>query len=202
MYPEAIEWPSQGLLNPLMGHFGRLPRSLVPSGLDRTSETARDNADIGARIMSDQDETRYHRFITTSSIGVRFSIGETDAVRAAAFLSAFGCEAAGVFIDKAGHPLAISSAWINNLSHYTAEEIARAGRAIAEPDEIWLVWKQGIDGKQLLSRHYISEIGGVHVAADVHCGGWRFATSEEPGFDLDRLRAGTLAWASGLPVKQ
>ncbi len=129
---------------------------------------------------------------------------EDDAGRTAAFVAAFGIEGdeierGRVFLDKGGWPLAISSAWLRSAAGGfvlmgTADQLALAGRAIAEPGEIRWRWVTGNDGKALLFRRYIANFDGVDVVVDVGREGWRFATSNDESFDLERFRAGTLAW--------
>jgi SPP1 gp7 family putative phage head morphogenesis protein len=107
-----------------------------------------------------------------------------------------------VFTDKGGWPLAISSAWFKAPGGAPAlpggadaGRLELAGRAIAEPDEIYWRWVLGEKGKALLFRRYIARIDGTDVVVDVGRDGWRFLTSAAPGFDLEQLRAGELAYS-------
>lgn len=123
---------------------------------------------------------------------------ESDEDRARAFLEEFGLTLDGGFVqDRSGHPLALSRRWTEGLDRYSADELARAGRAIAMPDEIRQLWKRGADDSRLLTRRYIARIDGVDVACDLNRAGWCFATSEDSGFDLDQVRHGELVWSRG-----
>jgi hypothetical protein len=126
------------------------------------------------------------------------TLPESGEQRARAFLEPFGVDAdrGGVFIDRSGHPLAVTPAWTEGLERYAADELRRAARAIADPGEIRIIWKTGADGRLLLTRRYIASIDGIDVAVEQSRAGWRFATSEDPGFSLDKLRAGELAWSA------
>ncbi len=120
---------------------------------------------------------------------------ESDTARSKAFLKPFGVDrAGGTFIDASGYPLSITPVWTEGLDRFAAAELERAGQAIADPVEIRILWKDGADGSKLLTRRYLAEVGGVDVAVDVNRAGWRFATAEDPGFDLDRLKVGETAW--------
>lgn len=139
------------------------------------------------------------RFSSSSLAGVTIAVGETDAIRADAFLRAFGLTHAdeAVFIDKGGEPLALSAVWTAGLDRYAAVELERASRAIAEPVEIRTLWKADAKGRKLLTRRYIGSIDGLDVVVDVNRSGWRFATTRDPLFDLPTLRAaGTPAWTA------
>lgn len=138
------------------------------------------------------------RFNSDDPAGITLAAGESDRDRAEAFLRAFDLKPGTeqVFVDASGHPLAIAPSWTTGLDRYAASELERAGQAIARPIEIWLLWKPGAEDQQLLTRRYIGLVDGIDVVVDVNRAGWRFATSLDSGFSLERLRSGELVWRS------
>lgn len=136
------------------------------------------------------------RFNSAEAEGITIAASEDDADRAKAFLGAFGLgpTESRVFLDRSGHPIALSPAMVAGLDRYAAIELGQAARAIAEPTEIRELWKPGADGRQQLTRRYIAETDELDVVVDVNRAGWRFKTSRDSGFRLDELRTGTVVW--------
>jgi SPP1 gp7 family putative phage head morphogenesis protein len=108
----------------------------------------------------------------------------------------------GVFVDRAGWPHAVSSAWFRTPGGEQRVpgpplKLALAARALAAPDEIRWRWVKGEDGKPMLFRRYIARSSGDIVVVDVGRSGWRFAVSSQADFDPRQLAAGPVAWQAG-----
>lgn len=120
---------------------------------------------------------------------------ESDEDRADAFLETLRLPRdGGTFVDRTGHPLTFARSSTAELDHFTCDELSRIAETIRRPDEIRELWKRDAKGSSRLTRRYIANIKGVDVAVDINKAGWCFATSEDGGFDLARVRHGTIVW--------
>jgi hypothetical protein len=130
------------------------------------------------------------------------------------FLARFGAQSKGrVFIDKAGEPFTVGPALFKDGASQDVEiapavrrALPLAAQAIAEPDEIRMVWREVPGQPARPVRRYIAHlvVGGepVVVVVDQVLGSgsvWAFTTSLEAGFDLSALRVGDVTWSRSAP---
>lgn len=112
--------------------------------------------------------------------------------------------------DPDGHPLVLGPGLFHGsggrpakLTKEQLRQLPLAAAALANPHEIWWVWRAAASGPRAqLLRRYIARLHDgermVDVAVDMVAAGsgpsWAFATSLQDSFDLDALRTGKLAW--------
>ncbi|MBI0530084.1 phage minor head protein [Sphingomonas sp. TX0522] len=126
----------------------------------------------------------------------------------AAFFESFGLTAATarkgrVFTDAGDWPLGMSLSWFkrDGETNVPRGDLAAAGLAITDPQEIWWAWTAARDGSAMLVRRYLrmNAAGNVSAAVDVGRDGWRVALDGE---DMDALRVGRLAWSAAGAASQ
>ncbi|MBX9619525.1 MAG: hypothetical protein K2X10_10290 [Hyphomicrobiales bacterium] len=140
--------------------------------------------------------------------------GQSDEEYVSAFLDAFGAAPGKPVLwrDPAGHALVISdNLFRDGRGHVKlwkdgrGEHSARLAEAIRDPDEIWLNWAIGPDGKVRLVRRYLrSSPDSPEFASFAWSGaGWEGATAFSPARSralkpdpdyLERQRVGALLW--------
>lgn len=142
--------------------------------------------------------------------------GRPEADYVDAFLSVFGAARGKpvIYRDASGHVIPIGedlfkrpdgSSKLRSYGRERGPDLARMAEAIADPDEIWISWGVGPDGKPRLVRRYLrsSPDSPEYASFGWTSTGWEGSTafgptkgaSNKPDPDyLERQRNGALLW--------
>jgi|GEM_PF-6187819 len=142
--------------------------------------------------------------------------GRPDAEYVDAFLNVFGAARGNpvIYRDASGHVIPIGEelfrradggSKLNKYERPRGPDLARMAEAIADPDEIWIDWGVGPDGKYRLVRRYLrtSPDSPEFASFGWTANGWEGSTAFSPAKGrankpdpdyLERQRHGALLW--------